>query len=71
MKPITCTTNKNDITVSRSFSREAAMQYERMTEIFAAMKNFHELIIGVYMMNNLIQLRLLIYLQTESTSHCQ
>ena len=48
MKPITCTAKRNDITMSRSFSREADMQYERMTEMFAAMKPFHKLIIGIH-----------------------
>ena len=35
MKPIACTADKNDITVLRSSSREAAEQYDRMTATFA------------------------------------
>ena len=57
MKPVACTADKNDITVLRSSSCEAAEQYERMTAIFATKNNTHfckPIIIGI----NLIQFQL-------------
>lgn len=46
MKDNACTPDKNNITVVRSSSQEAAEQYERKTTIFATKYNTHFCIVN-------------------------